>query len=245
MKLLEGTSGYSYKEWVGAFYPAKTKPAAMLGLYAQQLPAVEINNTFYRLPKREVLERWADEVPAHFRFIIKASRRITHLKRLVEAEEETRYLLDTLGVRGERLGGVLFQLPPFLRFDLERLTGFQALLPQELAVTFEFRHPSWHCEATVDALREAGHALCVSHSAPDPEQDEAKETTQASLIPTADHAYLRLRAVAYDDSELTQWLAQLEAMKVRRAYVFFKHEDEATGPALAKRLRAMHEQGSA
>ncbi|MEM9385206.1 MAG: DUF72 domain-containing protein [Pseudomonadota bacterium] len=243
MELLEGTSGYSYKEWVGTFYPEKTKPAAMLECYAQALPAVEINNTFYRLPKRDVLARWAAQVPEHFRFFIKASRRITHLKRLVEAEEETRYLLDTVSVLEQRLGGILFQLPPFLRLDLQRLQAFQALLPGELSITFEFRHPSWHCEETVRALAQAGHALCVSHTAPDPDQeeDDARKNPEELLIATAKHAYLRLRAVTYTDQELAQWLAHLRALQVERAYVFFKHEDEATGPALAKRLRTLHE----
>ncbi|MEO0974339.1 MAG: DUF72 domain-containing protein, partial [Pseudomonadota bacterium] len=196
--------------------------------------------TFYRLPKRDVLSRWASQVPEHFRFVIKASRRITHIKRLKDAEDETEYLLDTLGELGERLGGVLFQLPPFLRVDVPRLQAFQATLPSSLAVTFEFRHASWHCQDTYDALAAAGHALCVSHTKKDGDEEEEK-LPPAPLLSTAPHAYLRLRAVHYDDAELAHWLAQLRSVAVDRAFVFFKHEDEATGPALAARFRAMYE----
>ena len=144
MNVYTGTSGYSYKEWQGVFYPEKIPANKMLAFYAGELPAVEINNTFYRLPKASVLEQWRSQVPDGFRFIIKASRRITHIKRLKDAEDETTYLFETLQSLKNTLGVVLFQLPPFLRKDLERLAEFIAILPAQSRASFEFRHPTWY-----------------------------------------------------------------------------------------------------
>ena len=272
MELLEGTSGYSYKEWKGTFYPADLPAKAMLAWYAERLPAVEINNTFYRLPKADVIARWRDEVPERFRFVIKASRRITHIKRLVDAGEETSYLLQTIAALGERLGGVLFQLPPFLKCDLERLSAFVASLPDELPATFEFRHASWESEAVRSLLRDAGYGICVTDTTPkrDVGADAADGAqandgsgaagnaaaaadggttgggaTDAPIVVTGPHAYLRLRAVHYTDAQLESWLARLRDARPERAFVFFKHEDEATGPALAARLRTLYEAGEA
>ena len=153
MRIWAGTSGYSYKEWKGAFYPEDLPAAGMLGHYAQRLGAVEINNTFYRMPKRAVVEKWAEQVPADFSFSLKASQRITHKKRLKEAEEETSYLLSQLEALGPHLGVVLFQLPPNLKADLDRLSRFVDLLPEDLPCAFEFRHPSWHATATGQLLQ--------------------------------------------------------------------------------------------
>ena len=146
MIIYAGTSGYSYKEWKGPFYPEKFPAADMLAYYAERLPAVEINNTFYRLPKESVLDGWAAQVPEQFRFSIKASRRITHFKRLKETDDETAYLLRALGTLGPLLGVILFQLPPNLKKDLPRLETFLDLLPPRAPTAFEFRHPSWFDE---------------------------------------------------------------------------------------------------
>jgi uncharacterized protein YecE (DUF72 family) len=230
MQILAGTSGYSYKEWLGIFYPAKLPAKQMLAHYARALPTVEINNTFYRLPQRSMLEGWAAQVPENFRFAVKASRRITHIKRLAGVQDETRYLLDTVQALGERLGPVLFQLPPYQRCDVPRLTEFLADLPAGTQAAFEFRHPSWFDDAVYAALAEHRCALCAS------DVDDAEEPP---LVATAPLAYLRLRRKDYDDAALERWLARLGAGAWERAYVYFKHEDEGVGPRLAARFLAL------
>jgi hypothetical protein len=139
MKLWVGTSGYSYKEWLGNFYPERLAAKEMLRYYAAKLPAVEINNTFYRLPKETVLKSWAEQVPSGFRFVLKAPQKITHVKRLKDAGDETAYLFRVAKALGRTAGATLFQLPPHLKKDLSRLETFLALLPAEQPAAFEFR----------------------------------------------------------------------------------------------------------
>ena len=163
-RLLAGTSGFSYKEWKGHFYPEKLPAKGMLGFYATRLPIVEINNTFYRLPKAAVLAEWCAQVPPGFRFAIKAPRRITHLKRLRDCEEELSYFFATLETLGERLASVLFQLPPFFRRDDEVLAAFLAALPKGTKAAFEFRHDSWFDDAIFALLAAQGVALVVTET---------------------------------------------------------------------------------
>src|SRR5687767_12895602 len=224
MKLYVGTSGYSYKEWKGIFYPEKLPAKEMLSYYASQLPAVEINNTFYRLPQKSMLEGWKEQVPASFRFSIKASQRITHFKRLKDVEEETKYLLETASCLEERLGVVLFQLPPNMKKDLPRLETFLKCLPAETRAAFEFRHPTWLEDDVLDLLRQTGHALCIS---------DTDDMPVTHIDRTADWGYLRLRRVVYDETALIEWLERIRDQKWPEAFVFFKHEDEGTGPRLA------------
>lgn len=224
MKLYAGTSGYSYKEWKGSFYPDKLPPAKMLQYYAQHLPAVEINNTFYRLPKVAVLASWAEQVPQAFHFSIKASRRITHIKRLKEADDETAYLLHTVETLGSRLGVILFQLPPYLRKDLSRLTGFLDLLPDGTPAAFEFRDRSWFDDSVFAQLQERDFALCLA---------DTDEEQPPVIVRTANWGYIRLRRAHYTQTQLTAWAEQIEATHWERAYVFFKHEEEGAGPRLA------------
>ena len=219
-----GTSGYSYKEWKGNFYPEKLPAKEMLSYYAQQLPAVEINNTFYRLPQESVLETWAEQVPERFRFAIKASRRITHMKRLKDAEDETRYLLRTASVLGDRLGLILFQLPPNLKKDLSRLQTFVGLIPQAMRAAFEFRHESWGDDDVHELLRSENRALCLS---------DADDGDPAPLVSTADWGYLRLRRMSYTASDLQDWAAKVKSQPWKDAFVFFKHEDAGAGPRMA------------
>lgn len=229
MDIQAGTSGYSYKGWVGPFYPEKTKPADMLAYYGEQLPTVEINNTFYRLPKAGVLETWASQVPETFRFTIKASRRITHLKRLKNAEDETEYFLRTTATLGDRLGALLFQLPPNLRCDLDRFDTFLRLLPEDAPAAFEFRHESWLDDAVFDRLRDRNMPLVLvdQEDAPAPE-----------LVTTADWGYLRLRRPGYSDTELRAWADRVRATAWDRATVYFKHEDAGAGPKMASAFLA-------
>ncbi len=224
MNLYVGTSGYSYKEWKGTFYPEKIPAKDMLSYYASRLRAVEINNTFYRLPQRSVLENWREQVPADFRFSVKASQRITHFKRLKDAEEETKYLMETAGALENRLGPVLFQLPPNFKKDLPRLETFLNGLPSGTRATFEFRHPTWQDDDVLELMRNKGHALCIS---------DTDDLPVNHIDKTADWGYLRLRRVNYSDANLAEWVQRVRGQNWGEAYVFFKHEDEGTGPKLA------------
>lgn len=222
-----GTSGYSYKEWKGSFYPEKIPAAEMLSFYAQHFKTVEINNTFYRMPSEQTLVQWSDQVPEDFSFVLKASRRITHLKRLQGVEEEMSYLLRTVAVLGPKLGSLLFQLPPNLKKDKGRLQTFLELVPDRCRAALEFRNESWFDEEVYDLLSSKNVALVTS--------DTAEEGAKRTEV-TADFAYLRLRREAYGDDDLVEWSRQISGGGWSDAFVFFKHEGEATGPRLAERL---------
>lgn len=226
MQILAGTSGYAYKEWKGSFYPDDLPNDEMLSFYARHFGTVEINNTFYRLPSSKVLLQWADQVPPDFTFILKASQRITHRKRLKDAEEPLSYLLQNASLLEERLGPILFQLPPNLKQDLPRLRDFLRVLPDRTQAAFEFRHPSWFADAVYDALRERGAALCLADTDDDAPAKEA----------TAAFGYLRLRREHYGREELGAWADWVRAQSWETAFVFFKHEDAGAGPALARQF---------
>ena len=223
-RLSAGASGYSYKEWQGSFYPDKMKPDAMLAWYAERLPTVEINNTFYQMPKASVLEHWAEVTPEHFRFAIKASRRITHDARLKAdaAADSVAYLYRTLGVLGAKRGPVLFQLPPFLKKDLPRLADFLHVLPDDHRAAFEFRHDSWFDDEVYAALKASGATLCLS---------EREDDAPPPLIETAPWGYVRLRLEEYSDADLAQWAQRLLATSWQDIHVYFMHEPTAPGYA--------------
>jgi uncharacterized protein YecE (DUF72 family) len=226
-----GTSGFSYPAWKGSFYPEKLPAKAMLAHYATKLNAVEINNTFYRMPKSEVIAGWAAQVPEGFRFSVKASQRITHHKRLKECAEEVSYLFTALEAMGDRLGVVLFQLPPNLKADAERLAKFLDIVPERAPIAFEFRHASWVCDEVLDQLRARGAAACLSDT-DDTEGD-------APIVPTARRGYLRLRREAYSDDDLKRWIDSIKAQDWDEVFLFFKHEDAGVGPALAQKVLGM------
>jgi len=225
MKLHVGTSGYSYKEWKGSFYPEKLPAKEMLPYYASKLSAVELNNTFYRMPQPSMVESWKAQVPGDFRFSVKASQRITHFKRLKDAEGETKFLLDTVGVLHDQLGVVLYQLPPNMKKDLERLQSFIKHLPSEIRAAFEFRHPTWFEDDVLETLRSQNLALCIS---------DTDDLPVNRIDRTADWGYLRLRRVNYAQEDLKEWLKRMNEQDWTTAFVFFKHEDEGTGPRLAR-----------
>lgn len=227
MKTFVGTSGYAYKPWKGKFYPAKLPDKEMLAFYAERFDTVEINHTFYRMPADPVLARWCEQVPEDFSFSVKASRAITHHARLKEAGDAAAFLFERLETLGARLGPVLFQLPPNMRLDLPRLQAFLAVLPEGRRVAVEFRHVSWFDETVFETLRERDVALCVADG-------ELKE--EVPFVSTANWGYLRLRAVEYTDEAIGAWAERVRGQEWTRAYVFFKHEDEATGPRLARRF---------
>lgn len=230
MEFYIGTSGYSYSEWKGKFYPAGLPAKARLGYYAQHFRAVEINNTFYRMPAPAMLAGWAGQVPGDFRFTFKAPGRITHQLKLRGAEDATHHFIDVVRSLGEHAGPLLFQLPPTFGRDDDRLAAFLGLLPRDTVAAFEFRHPSWHDESVYALLRARGIALCLT----DTDEGEA-----SPLVATADWGYLRLRRAEYSEAEIGEWLARIRAQPWQRAYIFYKHEDEATGPRFARTMRSL------
>lgn len=224
MRVRCGTSGFSYTAWKGSFYPAGARSADLLALYATRLPAVEINATFYRMPTAKVLAAWRAQVPEGFSFALKGAQRITHVKRLRGAGEETARFHEVAAGLGGSLGPVLWQLPPNLKADLPRLQDFLASLPPGARPAFEFRHPSWRSDEVLAALRARGAALVWAHDG---------EGEEPLLADTAGFGYLRLRAPDYDAAALRLWAERILEQPWEEAWVFFKHEDEGKGPALA------------
>ena len=225
-KILAGASGYSFKEWIGDFYPAGMKPDGMLAYYSARLPTVEINNTFYRMPRTEMLENWARTAPEGFRFAIKASRRITHISRLKDsAADSVQYLYKNLAALGGKLGPVLFQLPLNLKKDVERLKTFLEMLPQDHGAALEFRNDTWFSEDVYDALRAKRASLCLS---------EREDNVPPPLVETADWGYVRLRLEHYSEQDLEQWAKRLDATGWKQVYIYFMHEP--TAPAYAQTL---------
>jgi uncharacterized protein YecE (DUF72 family) len=219
MKVLAGTSGFAFKEWKGPFYPADLSDKRMLEFYATRFPTVEINNTFYRMPKADVLADWAARVPAQFAFSIKASQRITHFGRLKpDSYQHVDYLVKTAGVLGGRLGPLLFQLPPNLKRDTALLHDFLECLPAGQKYAMEFRHPSWFDDAVLTDLRDHDVALSIIE----------QEDFAAPVVTTASWSYLRLHKLDYDSAQLEEWAARVHDLGCEQAYVYFKH-DEGVG----------------
>jgi uncharacterized protein YecE (DUF72 family) len=232
MNVLTGTSGFSYTAWRGSFYPEKLPEAKMLAFYAEKLGAVEINNTFYRMPNPSLLERWAAETPPSFRFALKSPRQITHMRKLVDVGDAVAKLGETSRALGDRLGPVLFQLPPFVRKDLGVLAAFLSTVSTAapgLRAALEVRHASWLADDVYDVLRRHDAALCIADS----------EEFATPFEATAGWGYLRLRRQDYDEAALRGWADRLKAQRYDTAYVFFKHEDEGAGPALARTFLGM------
>ncbi|MFZ5625269.1 MAG: DUF72 domain-containing protein [Gemmatimonadota bacterium] len=229
MPLATGTSGFAFKEWKGPFYPEKLPDKDMLPYYAERFAAVEINNTFYRMPRESVLTGWAELVPPGFRFCLKAPQKITHIKRLQDVGDEVGYFLRVASVLGERLGPTLFQLPPTLKKDLPRLEAFLALLPRRWHAAIEFRHASWFDDGVFALLRAKDVALCVADT----------EDLETPLVATADWGYVRLHREAYADDALIAWAGRLRETAWIDTFVFFKHDHDKTGPAAARRFADM------
>ena len=226
--ILVGTSGYNYPEWKGTFYPADLAAAKMLPFYAARFPTVEINYTFYRMPTEKLLAGWLAQVPAGFRFTLKAPRRITHDAKLVGCESLTETFCQVAGTLGHRLGALLFQLPPNLKKDVARLDAFLATLPPLAPAAFEFRHPSWFDEEVFGHLKQRGKALCIADS----------EKLETPLALTADYAYFRLRDEGYQPKDIEEWARKIDELRsrCRDIFVYFKHEEEGKGPVFAREL---------
>jgi uncharacterized protein YecE (DUF72 family) len=229
MQLSVGTSGYSYKEWLGRFYPEKLPASEMLRYYAERFTTVEINNTFYRMPAESMLAQWTQQVPDRFIFTLKAPKRITHDQRLRESESSVAEFLRRADVLGSKLGVILFQLPPYLKKDVPRLNDFLDLLPPGKQIAFEFRSASWQDDQVYELLRSRGAILCVTDT------DEG----DTPFVATSACGYLRLRRTHYDDDDLRAWTAQIAAKALPQTYVYFMHEDEALGAKFAQQLNEL------
>lgn len=227
MRHLIGTSGYNYPEWRGSFYPEKLPAAKMLAFYAERFDTVEVNYTFYRMPTPALLDGWAKGTPDGFTFTLKAPRRITHDSKLQRCEDLTQTFCRTARTLGNKLGALLFQLPPTFKRDDAALGAFLELLPEGTRAAFEFRHASWHDEAVFDALRRHNLALCVADS----------EKMSTPVVTTSDYTYFRLRDEGYQRGDIERWAKTIAGQPVGGdAFVYFKHEEQGKGPEFAKML---------
>ncbi len=223
-----GTSGYNYPEWKGTFYPADLPPAKMLPYYAARFPTVEINYTFYRMPTEKLVAGWAAQTPSPYKLTLKAPRRITHDSRLKGCGPSVATFCQAAATLGEKLGALLFQLPPSLRKDLAVFDAFLDELPPKVCAAFEFRHASWLDEEVFERLGRRNLALCIADS----------EKMSAPVRVTADYAYFRLRDQGYTPEDITRWADTIarETASCRDVFVYFKHEESGKGPELARLL---------
>jgi uncharacterized protein YecE (DUF72 family) len=205
----------------------------MLAYYVERFTTVEINATFYRMPNEKTVAGWASTAPPGFTYVLKAPQRITHFARLRGVDEPLRHFCDAARSLRDKLGPLLFQLPPNFKKATDRLGELLSILPDGFRVAFEFRHESWFDDEVYTLLRARHASLCIA--------DTEEGTTPA--VATADFGYLRLRAVEYSDDDLQRWIATIDRVGAgwSDAYVFFKHEDSGTGPALARRFVALRE----
>ena len=230
--LFVGTSGFAYKEWKPGFYPPELKNADMLRYYAERLPSVEINNTFYRAPTAQLLESWMATTPESFVFTLKAPQRITHVKRLKDAADTVPFFLETAKTLGTRLGCMLFQCPPNLKRSDELLGSFLSALPDtRFRFAMEFRNESWKADAVREALAARNVAWCVAET----EEEEGVVRTAKDFV------YLRLRRGTYEEANVEAWAKEIRALLDGGvdAYVYFKHEDDPAGVRYALRLREL------
>ncbi len=218
-----GTSGFSYKEWKGGFYPEKLPADQYLEYYSERFDSTELNNTFYRMPSEKNTSRWAEQVPARFRFALKLSQRITHRKRLRNVDEEMGWFFNGARPLGEKLGCILVQLPPNFRQDMALLDDFLQAHGRHVRLAFEFRHASWLVPETYQLLGDRGAALVAA------EEDDSPAVREV----TAPFLYARLRKSTYTPGELTEWSNWLRDQSGDQ-FVFFKHEEQA--PLLAAEL---------
>jgi uncharacterized protein YecE (DUF72 family) len=228
MNISIGMSGYSYKEWKPDFYPPDLKADQMLRYYSERFGAVEINNTFYRMPTEKLLMQWAEEVPPGFVFGLKAPRRITHMSRLKDSAENVEHFMRTASCLGDRLGPSLFQLPPNFKKDLPLLREFLGLIPRRWVTAFEFRNASWFEDDVYQTLREHDAALCIV------DDDEGG----TPVVATASWGYLRLRKTDYSEADLVAWAGQIRSQPWDRTFTFFKHEEDGgKGPLMAQQMK--------
>lgn len=223
-----GTSGFSYPEWKGTFYPADLPAGEMLSYYGRIFPTCEINNTFYRYPSQETLTHWAQAVPEAFRFAIKVHQRITHRKRLANVDEDLAFLYERLRILEQRLGVLLFQLPPYLHYNLTLLQTFLTQLRPGALPVIEFRHESWRRDDVYRLLEEHRVSLVIG-------QTDEEEQPRRAVGPIT---YLRLHKYRYTEEELRAWAEWIagQLREGRDAYAYFTHEENTPGPEYARTL---------
>lgn len=226
--ILAGTSGFQYAEWKGKFYPKMLSTPKMLPYYASHFPTTEINYSFRRIPSEKALTSWAAATPAHFRFSMKALQEITHVRKLRDCAGVLERFCAALKMLDDKLGAVLFQLPPFLRSDTVLLKEFLATIPKGIQSTFEFRHSSWFNDETYAALKTGKAALCIADT----------EELTTPIEATADFGYFRLRNTSYKKGDIARWAEVIggQQQKWNTTYVYFKHEETGTGPEFARQL---------
>ena len=227
MKFWIGTSGFQYAEWKGNFYPEDLPAAKMLAFFAERLSTTEINYTFHRIPAAKTIDNWKTLTPEHFRFALKAPQKITHWSKLRDCADTLEYFCKVVTGLGERLGPVLFQLPPTFKKDADVLSSFLREFP-DMRAAFEFRHDSWFDDEIFDLLKSRNIALCIA--------DTADLSTPKQI--TADYGYLRLRREDYVKSDVEHWseFVREQESKWRDAFVYFKHEEAGIGPKLAAQM---------
>jgi uncharacterized protein YecE (DUF72 family) len=235
-----GTSGYNYPEWKGSFYPATLSAAKMLPYYAERFPTVEINYTFYRMPTEKLVAGWAAQTPSPFKLTLKAPRRITHDSRLKNCGDLVRSFCAVADTLHDKLGALLFQLPPSTKKDLAVFDAFLEELPPKVCAAFEFRHPSWFDDEVFERLQKRNLALCVADAGDkSPRETKKAAPLQVPLRVTADYAYFRLRDEGYTPDDIARWADAIarETASCRDVFVYFKHEEEGKGPEFAALLR--------
>jgi uncharacterized protein YecE (DUF72 family) len=231
VKLWIGTSGFQYPEWKGTFYPETLPASKMLSFYAERFSSTEINYTFHRIPSEKTIAGWVQATPEGFKFSLKAPQKITHFAKLRACDDTLTYFYKVVSALGQRLGVVLFQLPPSLQKDVILLGDFLRCLPSGMRAAFEFRHPSWFDDEVFAALKAHNLALCTADS----------EKLSAPVIATADFGYLRLRREDYTSDDVARWTNTVQAQKLNwsDAFVYFKHEESGIGPKLAGEMRKL------
>ncbi len=222
-----GTSGFQYGEWKGNFYPEDLAASKMLPFYAERLATTEINYTFHRIPSAKTIANWKELTPEKFRFALKAPQKITHFAKLRDCADNIDYFCRVVSDLGERLGPILFQLPPTFQKDAEVLSSFLRELPT-MRAAFEFRHPSWLDEEIFSLLQSHNLALCLADT----------EKMPAPTIVTADYGYLRLRREDYTNDDVKRWseFVRQQASRWQEVFVYFKHEETGIGPRLAREM---------
>jgi uncharacterized protein YecE (DUF72 family) len=223
-----GTSGFQYPEWRSHFYPEKLPTAKMLSFYAERFQSTEINYTFRRIPSAKTIENWSELTPERFAFSLKAPQRVTHFAKLQNCSDSLKFFFGAIQGLEDKLGPILFQLPPFFRKDAGILVAFLEQLPDGVRAAFEFRHSSWFDDEIYSSLRMHNAALCIAESA----------DLSTPVEATANFGYLRLRREDYGPEDITRWSERLRshASKWSDAFVYFKHEEQGIGPKLAAQL---------